>query len=999
MIRWTIPLILLATVDLLSAEDPAVDFSSEILPILSDRCFHCHGPDESHRKADLRLDEESAAKAVIEAGFVERSALIQRITSQDPEEVMPPPDSHRKPLGPNEIALLRKWIDQGAPWGKHWAFTRPVRPSLPDASAHPIDAFVKARLKRETLSPSQRAPFETLLRRLSYDLTGLPLVAAQVEGSTWEETIDHVLESPHYGERMAMWWLDAARYADTDGYQGDAERANWPWRDWVVDAFNGNMPFDQFTIEQFAGDLLPEASPEQILATCFHRNHMTNGEGGRLPEESRIDYVIDRVNTMGTVWLGLTLGCTQCHTHKFDPVSHEDYYRLFAYFDSIDEDGKAGNAAKPYLNYQSAETEALLAKAEAFVKKCEEREAAEKDSSKERFEGWLETQKASLPSDYRAWHIVEPVALESAEGTRLDHEEGGVVQAHGPNPVQDDYQITYQLPTPLTRLTGWKLEVFPHPTHSSGRLSRGRSGEFILTNVKLYVRKRGQSQVRDIEMVSAMASFEKNASGRNYGKVKDTLNDDPRNGWTTEGGDPTKPHTAVFALEETLTLSEDEELMIILFHRSTLGDANIGRFRISMTDQAGETVRSLATAPLEELAASGTADDGLLKRLFAQFLVDEEAYQTAKERVAIAKRQLGRAKKATGEINVMVLAERAEPRSTHILERGVWDAKGKVVTRGVLPAVHDIPAEAVPTRLELAKWLVSPENPLTARVVANHLWQLVFGAGLVRTPEDFGLQGDRPTHPDLLDWLAVELVECGWDIKHMIRLLVTSETYQQASVISPDAAEADPKNLWWARAMRYRRPAWMIRDGALQLSGLLNTAFGGAPVKPYQPDGVWYEMFMGRFRYEPSIGPEQYRRTLYAFWRRSAAPTFLFDSAQRRVCEVSPRRTNTPLHALTLLNDLTMLESSRTLAERFKDLGELFQQVLGREASTQELTVIKREYDRALETYKEDHQAALAFVTIGQLDRPEKSSTIPNIAARMVVASMLLNLDEAITHE
>ena len=978
-----------------SAEAKEVRFSREILPLLGDRCFHCHGPDDSHRKAGLRLDREEEVRALIGNG-----ELLHRLTTKDVDEQMPPPDSHREPLNGDELALIEQWMAQGAPWGKHWAFEKPTRPAVPKADGdHPVDAFVRARLMEAGKEPSPRAADSTLLRRLSFDLTGLPPTRAEQEkatGETWKESVKRLLASPHHGERLAMWWLDAARYADTDGYQADAERQNWPWRDWVVEAFNNNMPFDQFTIEQFAGDLLPDATKEQILATCFHRNHMTNGEGGRDPEESRIDYVIDRVNTMGTVWLGLTLGCTQCHTHKFDPISHEDYYSLFAFFNSIEEDGKAGSGAKPYLDYQSPHGAREVAEMKALLETCQEKEAHRRSVAEERFESWLTETRDQLEPDYKAWTSVSPSKLESAEGTVLVEAEDTSVVAQGPNPFQDDYRFSFRLPSELERLTGWRLEVLPIEESEDVRLSRGGGGDFILTNVKLLVRRLGESQVRELALDSAKANSEKGAKGRNYGNVKDVLNDDPRNGWTT-GEESLKKVNAVFALAEPYVVKEDEELIVLLYHRSTNGDANIGRFRIGVSDQAGEAVRSLEPTPLEDLAQhEGEVDGELRKRLFAQYLVGDAAYQKARQRREQAKRQLDRAKKAQEKVPVMVLAERKEPRKSHVLERGVWDAKGKEVRPAMLPAVmQQTYGERSPSRLDLAHWLVSPENPLTARVVVNHLWQLVFGAGLVRTPEDFGLQGSQPTHPDLLDWLAVELIENEWDLRHMLELLVTSETYQQSSHTTEADLEEDPKNLLWSRAFRYRLPAWMIRDAALQTSGLLHNAIGGPPVKPYQPEGVWEEMFMGRFRYEPSIGKSQYRRTLYAYWRRTAAPTFLFDSAQRRVCEVSNRRTNTPLHALTLLNDQTMLESSRVLAKEEQSLPDLFQRVLSRAPKEPELKVLEREYARALGVYERDLSAAEAFLTVGQSEGQRDAA----MAARMVVASLILNLDESMTHE
>ena len=985
-----------------------VSFSRDVLPVLSDRCFHCHGPDEEHREAGLRLDLESAAKedlggyAAVVPENLEESEIWQRIISDDEDERMPPSDSHRKPLSEQEREAIREWILDGARWGRHWSFEKPTRPQLPNTDQHPIDAFIRSRLTQEGIDPSPRADQHTLLRRLSFDLTGLPPTDQEVDqldsSFDWRSAVDRKLNSPHHGERLAMWWLDAARYSDTDGYQQDANRTNWPWRDWVVNAFNQNMSFDQFTIEQFAGDLLPDATEDQILATCFHRNHMTNGEGGRLAEESRIDYVIDRVNTTGTVWLGLTLGCVQCHDHKFDPISQKDYYSLSAYFNSIDETGAAGTKAKPYLSYQSPYGARAVKEAEEFLASCRPQEIQAKAEAKVRFDAWLEQHRDSHSSDFRTWRPLRPRLIESVEGSEFQMEADEVVQTHGKHPKQDDYRVHFSAPEQLKRITGWKLEVFPHSTHTDGKLSRGKKGEFILTNVKLLVRRDGESQVRDIEMRGAVADFEKVAKGRAYGKVGDTLDDDPRNGWTTESGDSAQPHTAIFELKAPLEVRSDETMTLILFHRSTDGDANIGRFRISLTDQRGEAVRGFDAAPLEELAKVDEISNALRDRLFNQFLLDDTEYQQAKSIVDAARRQVSEVKKASGKLNVQVLAKRKEPRSTHVLIRGVWDAKGDAVEPDVLPAVAPPMGDAAGTRLDLAKWIVSDENPLTARVVVNHLWQIMFGSGLVRTPEDFGLQGDYPTHPQLLDWLAVELVEHRWDIRHILRLIATSETYQQSSRLTPELLRIDPENQLYARAPRYRLPAWMIRDSVLQVSGLLNPAVGGPPVSPWQPDGVWREIFMGRFTYRPSVGPAQYRRTLYAFWRRSSAPTFLFDSAQRRVCEVGIRRTNTPLHALTLLNDQTMLEASRVLAESSKSLAELATRVLNRKLSDDELSILQREYERAFNYYSKQPDEGNDFLAVGQQRSPSKDY-VPELAAKMTVASMILNLDEAMTHE
>jgi hypothetical protein len=910
-----------------------ISFSRDILPILSENCFYCHGPDENHRKAGLRLDIETSALAVVDReaaikpGNPEESLVIQRIHSSDPEEIMPPPDSHKE-LTEEEKSTLNQWIASGASWGKHWAFEPPVRPEVPMSGSSPIDYFIQKRLELEGLALAEEAPRHTLLRRVSFDLTGLPPSFDRVQSfqknqspDAYVREVDRLLLSPHHGERMAMWWLDAARYADTDGYQGDATRTNWPWRDWVVQAFNDNMPFDQFTLEQFAGDLLPDAKPEQILATSFHRNHMTNGEGGRDPEESRIDYVIDRVNTVGTLWMGMTVGCAQCHSHKFDPLSHTEYYQLNAYFNGIDEDGRAGSGAKPFLEYKSPHGETHLKVGERQFTQARQNLDRVVNQAQPEFETWLKRTREEVSKGFTAWHPLVPEQIKSVEGTELVADAQHIVTAKGLNPRQDDYHLKSK--PSLSRVTGIRLEVFSDAGHIKGRYGRGTSGEFILTNVKLFVVKAGSQLVREVRFAKAIADFEaKPVGGERYGNVKDTLDDDPRNGWSTRGDKVSPSRVAVFALKEPLQLAEDETLNFVMMHRSTIGDANTGRFRVSISDQPGNAVRSFDPMPLEQLASVVNGNGGaisaeLRRQLEQQFLESHEPYQIEKLRFDRVNAHVNEVKKNVASQKVMVLGEREKPRETHVLVRGVWDQKGEVVQPGLPAAISGgIPTKAN-TRRELAEWLVSREHPLTARVIVNHLWQLVFGAGLVRTPDDFGLQGEQPTHPELLDWLAVELMESGWDLRHMMRLMVTSQTYRQSSHVSPDLIERDPYNRLWARASRHRLPSWMLHDAVLKTSGILNPVLGGPPVKPFQPPGIWQDIFMGRFTYEPSPGSARYRRMLYSFWRRSSAPAFLFDQAQRRVCEVRARRTNTPLQALTLLNDEAILEAAHALSGRF----------------------------------------------------------------------------------
>lgn len=1013
-------------------------FGREILPILSDRCFYCHGQDEKSRKADLRLDSlEEASRDLggyraIVPGDPEQSVLLRRMMATDEEEVMPPPKVH-KPMRPAEVELFRRWIAQGAKFERHWAFVAPVRPPIPRLGGgfsgwvrNPIDAFVGQRLEREGLHPSMEAPVHTLVRRVSLDVTGLPPAAEAVREVSeafkdperkevvWAEYVQRLLESPHYGERMGMFWLDASRYSDTDGFQADETRTNWPWRDWVIGAFNRNQRYDAFTLEQFAGDLLPGGTPEQKLATCFHRNHMTNGEGGRDPEESRVDYVIDRVNTVGTLWLGLTLGCAQCHTHKFDPVSQAEYYRLSAFFNSINETGVAGTKAGPHLAYVSPHAARAIREAEAQVaaRKASEEEAAA--AAEPAFTQWLGEMRARIrrgdTEGFQAWKPFVVGAFETNEGTTLTQGPEAIVTASGSTPDQDDYRMAG--PAGLSRITGMRLEVLPDAALPAGGAARSESGVFILTDIKVQIRVRGASQGREVSVVSAVADYSADPKKHNgYGNIANTFDDDPRNGWANFDVPAQKAHTAVWAFAEPQLVGEHEEVVVELRQRALNPRHTLGRFRVSFSDQAGPAVRSVEAAPLEALLAWGGAGEGGdfskkdRDRLKEQFLEDYQPYRPAKEALERAKSHLADTKGVAEKVQVMVLEEKAQPRPTHVLLRGQWDKPGEEVQPGVLEAIAPWQQGPTRSRVELARWLTSPGHPLTARVTVNHLWQLMFGEGLVRTPEDFGVQGEAPTHPELLDWLAVELVESGWNVHHLLKLMATSATYRQRSEVSEALRSRDPANRLLARASRYRMPAWMLRDGALKLSGLLNPTFGGPPVRPYQPSGVWEDITMGRFKYRPSEGADQYRRTIYAFWRRSASPAFLFDSAQRRVCEVRSARTNTPLQALTLMNDLTYLESARVLAQRVliergdtSVTGALFERVLFRSPQGNEQQVLDTQYARALAWYKAHPEEARKALLHGQTP-PDERLAPEKLAAATLLSTLILNLDEAISRE
>ncbi|MSU20084.1 MAG: DUF1553 domain-containing protein [Pedosphaera sp.] len=808
-----------------------VDFSREILPILSDNCFQCHGPDEKARKAKLRLDTKEGAFHIKEdvAPFVPRnspqSEVYKRISSRDPDEVMPPPKSKRV-LAARQIELIQRWIDQGANWGEHWAFSKLSRPEAPitrtlnDRVVNSIDSFIFARLEKETLTPSPEAPRETLIRRATLDLTGLPptpeevtAFLADVSPNSYEKIVDRLIDSPAFGERMAWDWLDAARYADSNGYQGDGERTMWPWRDWIVQAFNRNLPYDRFTIWQLAGDLLPDPTFEQRLATGFCRNHAINGEGGRIPEENRVDYVMDMTETMGTVWLGLTLNCCRCHDHKFDPLTRRDYYSLTAYFNQTAVDGGGGDPqSKPNIELPSSDQKTTLAKTASDIK----------------------TAAQEL----------------------------------------DDFEMTF-----LPRLLDKPSPELDKPAIVS---------DAIKNIVKTAAAKRNRGQLAELEK-----EFEKSA--RDY-------------------------VTHVKKLREVL-------------------------------DQRDRLTRSI--------------------------------------------------------VRVMVMEDMPKPRKTFMLEKGIYDKPGEEVNPAIPAKLPGLAAQGMTNRLALAQWLVSAENPLTARVTVNRFWQQFFGVGLVKTPEDFGVQGESPVHPELLDWLASEFIRSGWDVKQLCRWIVTSATYRQTSKVSSAVLEHDPENRLLARGSRFRMPSWMIRDQALAASGLLVAKVGGPPVKSYQPAGVWEDATFGNKKYQQDKGEGLYRRSLYTFWRRIIAPTMFFDNASRQVCTVKQPRTNTPLHALTTLNDISYVEAARALAEKVlvtarpasdARIDLAFRLVLARTPTSSESQVLRASLERLKREFARDPEAAKKFLSIGQSERSEKLDAIEH-AAFAGLCSAILNLDEALTKE
>ncbi|HET6424552.1 MAG TPA: PSD1 and planctomycete cytochrome C domain-containing protein [Planctomycetaceae bacterium] len=988
-----------------------INFDRDIRPILSENCYHCHGPDAAGRQADLRLDVRDAAiKAVdgrhaILPGNAAASEIIKRIRSVDPDEVMPPPKSNRK-LSDADKAKLEAWINAGAAYAEHWAFIPPERPAVPAVDGvirTPIDAFILQRLKQEKLTPSPEADRIRLLRRVALDLTGLPPTPTDVDAfladsspDAYERAVDRLLASPRYGERMVWEWLDAARYADTNGFQGDPTRAMWYWRDWAVAALNANMPFDRFTMEQLAGDLQPQPTQDQLIATGFHRNHMINGEGGRIAEESRIDYVQDRVETTGTVWLGLTFNCCRCHDHKFDPISQKEYYQLAAFFNSIEESGAndAGGLANPIISLATPDQQQRLA---ALQKSEREANKARDAVEQEILAGQPEWEKAILASTGGekpaeiSWQPLLPNEMTVENGTKLRHLSEGVIAAEGDNPAKETFTVMYAAPT--SAITGLKIEALPDPLLPGMGPGRAENGNFVLSEVIVEVYGR-RIDVEPLRVDFAQGGFTAAATA-------DGKND---TGWAVlpEFG---KPHELTIALKETLSVPAERPLVVRLVFQSPHAQHTIGKFRISATSERHEVLRGLPDdirATIAKPDAERTDDQ---KKALSKYFADTEPK-------VIAARDAANKAKSTREgferslPRTMVMRERAQPRDTHILYRGAYDKPLDKVEHGTPQALPVLLSEAPKTRLALAQWLVDPQHPLTARVVVNRIWQQFFGTGLVKTVEDFGSQGEPPSHPELLDWLAREFVDSGWDVKHMHRMIVTSAAYRQTSKVTAELVERDPANRLLARGPRYRWPSWMLRDQALAAAGLLVETIGGPPVKGYQPTGIWEEATFGQIRYQPDTGAALYRRSVYQFWRRIVGPTMFFDVSSRQYCTVNVARTNTPLQALATLNDTTYVEAARILAERVwhsapDDTGrlhDLYRRCLGRLPTKPEQDRLLVRLVKLKTDYASDTSSARSLLKIGE--KPADPVIAPSeLAAWSAICAIVLNLDEMLSKE
>ena len=1009
------PLLLLALLAIpmpVVAERPPIDFSRDVLPILSENCFFCHGPDANHREADLRLDTATGAATVVDHAKPDASELLLRIRSTDPDLQMPPPGSNRQ-LTPQQVQTLQQWIAGGADWGVHWSFRPIVGPPVPELASrsdiapvrNAIDAFIQQQLVVEGLLPSPEADRRTLIRRVTLDLTGLPPTPSEVEAfladespDAYEKLVDRLLASPAYGERMAWDWLDAARYADTNGYQGDRERTMWPWRDWVIKAFNENLPYDDFTVWQLAGDLLPEATFEQQLATAFCRNHMINGEGGRIAEENRVDYVMDMLETTGTVWLGLTFNCCRCHDHKYDPLTNVDYYAFSAFFNQTPVTGGGGDPFTPPVLLaptpeQQSELDELQLRLATVQESMKQRNAELAAAQPE----WETREREELKVD----EVWQPLFLRSvkAEHQQLEVQPGHVVFASGPNPENDTYTI--RAAAPIATLSALRLDVLRHPTHTAGGLARSDSGNFVLTELEVLLHRTGSDREERLPIASAEATHEQGGL-----KVTTAYDGNSRTGWAVYEGKPVdRDHAAVFRLAAPVELNDGDELTIVLHHDSPHKHHNMGRFLLQVSTQAdaalAEPQQEFNRALLVD-AKDRTAEQRQL--VTDRFLKQDAPYQTLVKQQEELQKQREAVQKSVPR--VMVMQDMKEPRETFLLDRGLYNERREPVAAQVPASLPPLPEEAPANRLTLARWLVCEEQPLTARVTVNRFWQQVFGVGLVKTAEDFGVQGEVPHHLDLVNWLAADFRDHGWDVKRLMRMFVTSHTYRQSSRTTPELVERDPANRLLARAPRYRLPFWMIRDQALSASGLLVPQHGGPAVNSYQPAGIWEEATFGNKKYSQDRGDSLYRRSLYTFWRRIIAPTMFFDSASRQTCTVKANRTNTPLQSLLTLNDVTYVEAARQLAQlamtqEAADDGRLafvYDRILARPVRAAEQQVLLNALQRSRVTFMTEPQAAEDLLKQGESPRDETLNPVEH-AAWTALCLAVFNLDETLSRQ
>lgn len=996
----------LAIVVPLQAADPEpVDYNRDIRPLLSKKCFACHGQDAEGREGGLRLDRRDDAllkgdsdKRAIVPGKANESELIRRIVTDDADQRMPP-EGEGDRLTEKEITLLRRWIDQDAPYARHWAFIKPQRHELPKTSPsfqplNAIDHFVLAKLETEGLGPSQPADRYTLIRRLSLDLRGLPPSPKEVEqfvgdtsANAYEKLVDRFLSDPAYGERWAQMWLDLARYADSKGYGSDPLREIWRYRDWVIDAYNANMPYDQFTTEQIAGDLLPDATLRQRIATAFHRNTMTNTEGGTDDEEFRVAAVRDRVDTTVQVWMGLTMRCGTCHDHKYDPITQQEYYRFYAYLNQTADNDQPNES--PTIKAPTPEMEAEFNRLDAEIAKLKPGlETPEVAAAQTRWEADL--------TSLGEWIVSAPQKISSQNGTTFKELADGSILAEGETPKNETYTVTTK--TSLNGIVAVRLEAIPDASLPGGGSGRAKDGGFVLSKFTLNT---GDAEV---ELVRAVADFSQDKFHIESARKQADL---AKSGWAV-GPKQKEQHTAVFITKTPLAAvpADNVTLTFTLAQQNEKPGQLLGRFRLSVTDSLNVVRRfeqsTEVLAIIDTRAKKRTAEQAA--KLQQHFRDTAPSLKPLRDKIA----KLEAAKPTYPTLPVLQELPADKRRKTHLMIKGSFLNPGEEVTPAVPAAFHALPADAPSNRLAVAQWLMDKENPLTARVAVNRYWAQLFGTGIVVTEEDFGTQGDPPSHPKLLDWLATEYLRLNWDSKALLKVIVTSATYRQSSLVTEEHLRKDPINRLLTRGPRFRLKAEIVRDQALSLSGLLSRKMRGPSVYPPQPPGLWRAAFNGRDRkWATSTGEDRYRRGMYTFWRRTVPyPSMAtFDAPSREVCAVRRIRTNTPLQAFVTMNDPVYVEAAQALGRRIvREGGENVEErlryalrlCLVRPATEEQVETLLSLYESERAHYLDNEKSAVAIATdpFGPLPK-----TMPpaEMAAWTVVANVLLNLDAVLS--
>lgn len=976
-----------------------VKFNEHIRPILSNNCYYCHGPDDKNREADLRLDTREGAiadlggYAAVVPGKPEASELIKLVSSSDDDEVMPPPKSKKARLTEREVAMLKKWISQGAEYEGHWAFLPLAKgepPAVKEArwAKNPVDRFVFSRLEREGITPSAETERETLCRRVFLDLTGLLPTPEELDAfvkdeapDAYEKLVDRLLASPHYGERWGRHWLDQARYADSNGYSIDSERAMWPFRDWVIASLNADMPFDRFTIEQLAGDLLPAPTKAQLVATAFHRNTLINEEGGSNPEQFRVEACIDRVNTTGAVWLGLTVGCAQCHTHKFDPITHREYFEMFAFFNSgQDVNNRGATVSVTRGEIFGTPTAPVVQNDDRFRDEWEQKERARLEAL---------AASAGQPANWIPARFAE---FDSESNSGIRQLPDGSLLADGKGSANDTYRVVAEVMIP--EVAGVRLRVLTDDSLPAKGPGLASNGNFVLTQIEI---SHGEDE---LEIAGAFADHEQSGFA-----IANAFDDNPRTGWAInakgkDGRKMNEPHEAVFILKKPVKIG-GKPLTIRLKHEMNERYL-VGRFSFDFSATVPAPPKEAFDPDLLAALRVPRTDrfgPGQAERVDKAFTKANPPPKGKRER-----------QKADADtVDVMVMNDLATPRTTYLFQRGDFlrpDKNLGALQPGVLHAVSAAfpkPPAAMKNRLDLARWLVSADNPLTPRVTVNRIWMRYFGRGLVETEEDFGTQGSLPTHPELLDWLARDFVQGGWSMKRLHRIIVTSATYRQASKARPDLAEKDPRNLLLARQERLRVEAEIVRDAALCASGLLDRTVGGPGVRPPQPEGV-YAFTQTAKQWKPSPAPARFRRGLYTIFFRSSPYPLLgtFDVPDLQTTCTRRIRSNTPLQSLTLANDAAFLEIAEGLAGRMAAGGEDlasrlkfgFRVTLAREPSAKEIDLLRAYTEKQAAQFADDIEAAKAFAP-----RPFGKLSAPESAALLAAARVLINTDSFITRE